>query len=315
MQLSRSLTSLSIAILAFTMFLVFASDSTQAQGQRFSSEVGWLDAITGTPEDVSESIIMPDSQTACFEVDAANGELEGFLLRTPGFFPPTVSLFDGDTLVETVPLAAGDSPFDLDAGVFFYGWTNTDGINVTKIQLDVIPTRLFVFEGIELSFFPEPVEPPVEPPAETCFDQLTNVKTEIENLLATATGRNANKLQSAFDCVCWIQDDSFWVQPSGDRLTAYGSNVFLGAAYTILYLERVDDPQADVIIDELINVLECVVDREIEFAIANDGAQQFIDKAVKFADLGDIIDDEFDNEVIASLAYRLAWLNAFYSTY
>ena len=155
----------------------------------------------------------------------------------------------------------------------------------------------------------------VEPPVETCFDLLTNVKLEVAALLETSEGHDAAYLQGALSCIQWSQHDCFWEQPSGDRLSIYGSSVFIGAAYTVSYLERVNDPQADVIIDDLLDVLECLVDNEIEYAIANGGRESFIERAVDFAELGEIIDDDFDNQVVATLAYKLAWVHAYYSTY
>jgi len=158
----------------------------------------------------------------------------------------------------------------------------------------------------------KPVEPVDDP---SCFELLGDVKSEIEDLLAVANAHDAKKLETALGCVCWMQDDVFWEQPSFNRLSNYGGSLFLGAAYTVKFLEKVEDPQADVIIDQLLDVLECIVDSEIEYAIANGGRDSFIDRAEDFAELGDIIEEDLDNEFIATLAYRLAWLNAFYATY
>ena len=317
MQLKRFLTSLPTAILAVTALLVSTAGSVQAQGLETISEADWLATLSGTPEAALDSLIEIDSFTACLELDPADGQLEGFFIF--GNPPLTITLFDGDEAVEILnpPLVTGVGILGEISGVGFFGrpfgWTNADGINVTKIQFDEPVVFDFPVLGrLDVSFFPGTAPPP---PAETCFDQLEDVKAATEALLATATDADAYRLQSAFDCICWIQNDAFWVQPSGDRLTSYGSNVFLGGAYTIAFLEHVSDPQADVIIDQLLDVLECLVDREIEYAIENGGRQANIDKAMDFADLGDIIDEEFENEVVASLAYRLAWLNAFYSTY
>jgi len=308
MQRFRS--SFSLCLLAFTIFLTAAASSAQAQVQRFDNANDWRAAITGVVSDGLGALTVVDDTTTCLELDPALGQFEGFLLQTNTFFPPTISLFDGDTLVQTVALMAGDSPFDLDDG-FSYGWINTDELEVTKIVIEDNTPGSLIINTFDISTIPDVVEPP----AETCFDELGAVKSEIEALLATATGDDALYLQCALNCICWTQQDCFWVQPSGDRLSVYGSSVFLANAYTVCYLERVADPQSDVIIDQLLDVLECIVDKEIEYAIANGGTQCYIDRAADYAELGDIIDDDFDNQVIATLAYRLAWLNAYYSTY
>jgi hypothetical protein len=242
-------------------------------------------------------------------------KLEGFHLSF-GESALRISLFDGDVLVDTFDV--DESNVFVGVGEVLFGWIAPEDLNVTRIEIDAIPFPGNVRSAavlIELcaTFLPCP-EPP-EPPTQTCFDQLDDVKAEVEALLATATDDDACLLQYALDCICWTQHDCFWVQPSGDRLTAYGGNVFLGNAYSILYLEHVSDPQADVIIDQLLATLECLVDREIEYAIANGGRQANIDKAMDFADLADVIDEEFDNQVIASLAFKLAWVNAYYATY
>ena len=158
-------------------------------------------------------------------------------------------------------------------------------------------------------------ETPAPEPA-TCFEMLTDVRIDVDALLATVDpdSSDAYFLDSAAGCLEWMQDDVFWEQPSANRLSRYGGSLFVGAAYTVLYLERVDDPAADIIIDGLLDVLECIVDNEIAYAIENDGHDCFIENAEYFADLAAIIDDDFDNEFVATLAYRLAWLNAFYST-
>lgn len=309
MQRNWSLTSLPIAILAFTMMLVSASSSAQAQGETFDNIPDWLAAITGTPTDALSSATILAPNTTCIELDPSQGQLEGYLIKTANVAPPIVSLFDGDTLVGTIN--HDSSPLFLDVFAFAFGFVNTDGLNVTKIVIEDNSPSPPSISCVDVSFTPNDVAPP----AETCFDQLADVKAEVEALLATSTGKDAHLLASVVDCICWTQHDCFWVQPSGDRLTAYGSNVFLGNAYSIAYLEHVSDPQADVIIDQLLDTLECLVDREIEYAIANGGREANIDKAMDFADLADVIDDEFDNQVVSSLAYKLAWVNAYYATY
>ena len=296
-------------------FLQFPEDGVIIPSLSFSSPLG-------------------DPQPLVLDLDPDLGKVEGLYLEGTGV---TISLFDGDTLLDTFtsafPVEDDSVPGIIVVRTPFpptnreFGFINTQGLNITRVELSGIDVSNLaeLSPGLDRDFigavirdlkvsFCEP-EPEPEPEIDTCFDQLADVKAEVEALLATSTGKDARLLASVVDCICWTQHDCFWVQPSGDRLTAYGSNVFLGNAYSILYLEHVSDPQADVIIDQLLAVLECLVDREIEYAIANGGRQANIDKAMDFADLADVIDDEFDNQVVASLAYKLAWINAYYATY
>jgi len=251
-----------------------------------------------------------------FTPNPENGELNGFCLRFANRIAD-VRIFDGDTLIDSITTTQGqDAP---DAPRTFICWENTEGVSVTHIEIensllsdDLALDPIAVFVVLEGKFV---FEPPAPEPA-TCFEMLTDVRSDVDALLAASDpyGSDAYFLDGASGCLEWMQDDIFWEQPSGNRLTQYGGSLFVGAAYTILYLEQVEDPAADDIIDGLIEVLECIVDNEIAYAIENDGHACFIENAEYFAELGEIIDDDFDNEVIATLAYRLAWLNAFYAT-
>jgi hypothetical protein len=244
---------------------------------------------------------------------AVLGTLQGvcFPLSTGG--PPgseiVFSVFEGNTVVETHTIASTNEDGRTESLEF--GWINNDNIDVSKFEFSLngeLGTVGFVING-QLAFGD------CEPQEQTCFEQLGDVKAEVQALLDQSTGHDAAYLAAAEDCITWMQNDDFWEQPSGNRLSVYGGSMFIGAAYTVAYLEWVDDPQADVIIDQLLDVLECIVDNEIAYAIANGGKQCFIERAEDFAELGDIIDEDFDNEFVATLAYRLAWLNAYYSTY
>ena len=250
------------------------------------------------------------------DIDAL-GPLEGvcfdYFVDTPGAII-VFNAFDGDTLVASIPLPATDLDDDGNFVSSVFGWQNTAGLNVTRFEFAVDGGDLiglpagFVGDG-QLAFGDG-----CDPPEATCFEQLGDVEANLAALVDTLSGDDAYFAACALDCVRWMQHDCFWEQPSGNRLSRYGGSLFVGAAYTILYLEWVDDPQADVLIDDLIGVLECIVDNEIAYAIANGGSQSFIDRAEDFAELGEIIDDDFENEVVASLAYRLAWIHAYYST-
>ena len=246
-----------------------------------------------------------------------NGALEGFVLSIRDQLAASrleISIFEGDKLLESFfveNLAENITGFvPEDPDTYAFGWINTNNLNATRVEIaEVGDGESLTLSNARFAFFdPEPV-------AETCFDLLTDVRLEVAALLATSEGHDAAYLQGALSCLQWSQHDCFWEQPSGNRLSIYGSSVFIGAAYTVNYLERVNDPQADVIIDELLDVLECIVENEIDYAIANGGRESFIDRAEDFAVLGEIIDGDFDNQVVATLAYRLAWVHAYYSTY
>ena len=266
-------------------------------------------------ENGTNNLFTDNRSPLVFDLNADLLPFEGFCFDYASDGEVTFSGFAGDTLVvtETMPATGVDFSF-----VENFGWRDTEGLGITRIEISVAvtaegETSTIVFGNGQVSFG-EICDPEPEPEPPTCFEMLGDVKTNTQALLPSLSGDDLYFAESALDCIWWMRSDSFWEQPSGNRLTRYGGTLFVGAAYTILYLEWVDDPAADVLIDELTEVLECIVDNEILYAIENDGDQCFIDRAEDFSELGDIIDDDFDNEVIATLAYRLAWLNAFYAT-
>ncbi len=256
MQLNRSLTSIPIAILAFTMFFVSASASAQAQGQLTYEPDDWIATLTGTPVDSLESLTLAGpgfiSLTACLELDPADGQLEGFLFWTRFVFPPTVSLFDGDTLVETVPFATGGPTFIGGPSGRVFAWTNTEGINVTKIKFDVENLGDDIDISIlETSYFPNVVEPPITTvpellipilidDIEELIDSNDNVKREgkkIQKLLNNAL-KDLNKrrfvdgvakLFDAMDQVSNLIDD-------GSISTEQGQPIVYALEQQILFL-------------------------------------------------------------------------------
>ena len=246
-----------------------------------------------------------------FNIDPANGVLNGFCLRYFNL-AADVRIFDGDTEIDSFTTVPGQ--FDSSEPETFICFEN-DGSNVTRIEIEPTPgqdmglSRFFVDSG-EFRF-----EEAV-PDLVTCFELLSEFRANVAALLGNSVPHSHDEylLENVLDCTDWMQQDVFWEQPSGNRLSQYGGTLFIGAAYTIAYLEHVEDPAADVLIDDLLDVLECLVDNEIAYAIANDGHTCFIERAEDFADLAAVIDDDFNNEVVASLAYRLAWLHAYYAT-
>ena len=278
------------------------------QGESFPASIPFLAADPGGYEFV-------------LRFDEASGPVNGFCLD---YFKSVqadfqVSLYDGDLLLET---------FDVDAGQptnsrLDFGYLNSEEFNITHVEFTFIPFD--VDSGAPDQPFPIPLAalifdvqiafcedlPPVEA---TCYDQLATLVAEIQAAADAADGRDARYYNAAAACAEYMQCEAFW-DDDFDRLSRYGGSLFIGGAYTIAYLERVDDPQSDVLIDKLLDVLDCIVDREIDYAIDNGGEACLIERAEDFADLAEIIDEDFDNQVVATLAYKLAWLNAFYSTY
>ena len=185
----------------------------------------------------------------------------------------------------------------------FFGFVAPAGTTFSSVKITAADGSTVAFDNVSTGNCPQVV---------TCFDQLTNVKIAIADLMVGAQGVELKRLQYAFDCVCIIQNPVYW--EGEDRLSRYGGNLFIGGAYTIAYLEWSGSTQVDPIIEDLLSTLNCIVDNEIAYAIANDGDSCLIENAEAYADVGDWIYEDFDLPVLTALVYRLAWLNAFYAT-
>lgn len=110
-----------------------------------------------------EAAVFLRGEKLIFDLDPTLGQFEGFFTKV---FNQDIrlSLFDGDTLVET--LDEPDfyiAPEDRFPGEF--GWVNTTGLNVTRIEVTSLSlfSGTFSFADLDLAFAPV-VEPPVVDP-------------------------------------------------------------------------------------------------------------------------------------------------------
>jgi len=87
------------------------------------------------------------------------------------------------------------------------------------------------------------------------------------------------------------------------------------AAYAICYLEHTGVEGTEDIVDRIIAKLDQIVDEEIDFAIENGGRSDFIERAEDLAEAAEWIDTDLDNPLVATIAYKLAWANAYLATY
>ena len=112
----------------------------------------------------------------------------------------------------------------------------------------------------------------------------------------------------------YAADDVFF-EEDGERLSAHGGSLFTYSAYAIYYLQASGADGTDELVEEILAKLDAIVDSEIEYAIANAGDSRLIERAEHLVDVAQFIDDDLGNEVVASIAYKLAWLNAYCATY
>jgi len=203
-----------------------------------------------------------------------------------------VSIFDGDTLIGQV---TGDDQS------FFAA----PGETITRI--DFVGALVC---DLQVAFCTDVPDPEVS--NQECFE---NIAAEVGALADAATDSNdAYALNVASAALSFSAKDKFY-EEDGNRLSRFGSNVFTGAAYAICYLEHTGVEGTEEIVDRILEKLEQIVDDEIAYAIENGGQPNFIERAEDFAEVAEWIDNELDNPFVATIAYKLAWANAYFATY
>lgn len=98
--------------------------------------------------------IAREDEPVSFDLDPTQGPLEGFCFRHFGN-SFQLTFFDGDTVVDTQTVFV-DELITIDDEAFF-GWTNTDGLNVTRIEMIALDpagdiVSLFFISNFQFSF-------------------------------------------------------------------------------------------------------------------------------------------------------------------
>lgn len=218
--------------------------------------------------------------------DPALGFVDGFSLgyaSTGGSF--CVELEDGTIIEEIIPAITGDPAIRE-----FIGWVNNTGMDVVEVivKLDEIPSvdspPGFILYGIDFSF--------KEPAVETCQSQLQDVIDALAlKLDSDVSDQDRFFLENAIYELECAQNPYFW--ETEDRLSDLGGIFFRHNFYATYFLGCVSDQElvADCLIG-IQDLLGCVVDAEIQFALENPDvntnllayAQEFEDYADAFAE-------------------------------
>lgn len=214
-------------------------------------------------------------------VDVAGGE------QSRNFF---ARIFNGDNLIGEVDRL---SP----------SFIAPPGQVITRVEF--LALRVF---DIQAAFGPNPA-------IESSQQDLIQITSEIADLVAaTSDPVDSFFLDRAENALTFATDDAFY-EEGGDRLSQFGANMFVGAAYSVLFLQRADVDGAEELVDRILETLDKIVDDEIAYAIENGGRPEFIDRAEDVVAIAEFIDDDLGNEFVATIAYRLAWINAYLATY
>ena len=324
------------------MLAVFAALPNFASAQSFVDETAWLDSLCG--QVVNDEldfgqvgvgfpleIVLPtawgmfDYSSAGFtgnngiEIDGDTGLLiddtpQLDLIPNPalgnvegisfGYFADagelSITLADGSTIVVPVPAAP---PTDR----AFFGWTNDTGQAVTSVSYVVLDTdtddQLAGFYAIGFSFGD------LKPTTPSCQDQLQSIVDALIVKLDSATGNDRGWIEAAiYELECAQNPLLFETE---DRLSDYG-NVFFGHNFHATYFLQCVSDQS-LVEDCLIsiqNLLACVVEAEIAFAIENpDVDANFLAYAEYFEEYAELYAD-YDLYLEAVLLYFYAWLFA-----
>ena len=242
------------------------SDSVDADSDfaavAFSASSGTNEA--GVSVTAIVSLLEPDAvaQPVVFTFNNPDrGLLSGFsfsLIRPDPDAPDVlISIFDGDTLLESFTVSGDAENIGLDDNgfeSFGFGFINDNEFqNITRAE--VLPIGGGDFNGVlitEAQFaFSD-----VEPVAETPFEQFTNVLIGLDVLLATTDSKKDSAfLRNAIRSIERLQRDFFREQPSSDNASINANSIFQGATQAVKFLQRVNDPQADVLTDEILDAL------------------------------------------------------------
>lgn len=260
------------------------------------------DVSGAAPEDRETSgISFPADTCLSLNLDTANnGPFEGFAFERAAFGTTvTVTLFDSNDNQIGVPIAI---PTDQD----FFGLI-CSGMDVSRIEYcgDADFANFYVADSFSFN--------PISDEGElTSQEKLQETIDDLTALLSVASQDDQFWIESAlFDLTC-AQDPTFFA--TENRLSEFGTGFFNRVFWATYALECVSD--GELVSGSLIQIqdlLSCVVDAEIDFALENPDANDclleyanfFEDYANQFADA------EFYLQAV--LLHFYAWVFAFFA--
>lgn len=192
---------------------------------------------------------------------------------------------DGDIAVSCAP--ASGSTFAI--GITTVTCTATDSsLNTATGSFDVIVTDLVVDDSVR--------------------DEVRAVADALRNIDGLSN-RDARRVERAILSLDRVDDDRFW-SDDGDSLTAENGYVALSKITTAIgQLERVQDPQVDLLVQDLLDQMRGLAQGSIDVAIDSYGNEFFIKWAESALQFGDFF-GEYGWDSSSAYLYRRAWLFA-----
>ena len=267
---------------------------------------------------IPASILDNGNTGVVFTPDPELGNIEGFCLEHTFSINACITIFDGDTVIDTVlppvfgvdPLDVGTGPvFDQEAETAVICWANTGGANVTRIEVTAFNAvdapfidGTILLTGSKFVFGDGSTEP-------TCQDQLQDLIDALNVKLDLATSYDRDWIELAIYELEWAQSPELW--ETSDRLSDLGTLFFGHNFHATYFLQCVSDQS--LVDDCLVNIqdlLGCVVDAEIEFALENpDVRTNLLAYAEYFESFADAFADA-ELYLQAVLLHFYAWLFA-----
>lgn len=308
-------------------FFAVGGDTPQAfgsfnfvDGAPFVGNPGIFENRTGVvnfpPTDFSNGepsvgILVYENPHFVINIDRSNGELEGFSFEYAGPSDSTAKLLDEDgNTLEEILLPASDPIAGFGGIPADFGWLNCTGLEVATIQICVEDgiedegsgSRIIRFNEFNFSFVDS-----FETPEPTCLDLIQGVIDELGVIRELASPTDQQFIDLAIYDLIAAQDPIFFDTP--DLLSDYGTGFFDNVFWATYFLEYVyEDDLVEGSLIAIQDVLSCVVENEIEFALENPEASSNL---IAYAEYFEAFADAYAEEGLylqAVLLHFYAWL-------
>ncbi len=224
-------------------------------------------AITAFASGGNRGGLSDETRSLDFDLDPTQDPIEGFCFKYIGN-SFQVSFFDGATLVETQSVDV-DGTITLADDPAHFGWTNTDSLNVTRIEViatDTTPDAaeiVFVLDG-EFSFGGScNVDP-------TPQELLEQVITNLTAIGPTGDCKDDNRISTALYYLNCAADPAYFDE--NGLLNENGCSYFWNMKKASKLLNRVEgNAEVDQALMDIQALLTDVVENELAAAIASGG--------------------------------------------
>ncbi|MEM9941959.1 MAG: hypothetical protein AAF939_10245 [Planctomycetota bacterium] len=217
-----------------------------------------------------------------FTLNPDLGDLEGFYFNHI-FGAVVVTMYDGDTVVDSFTTDLGDDPSNFSNPTVGFGWTNTDSLKVTKIRME------FTSLGTDVSDiaigFGEIAFDDGSCPSDDALDGILEVLDAVASIPPTGNRFEDFALAYATSAISEAANPDFFTEDG--LLTNQGQQIFSLLNQATRGLNWVSDPAAQTAIDDIQQYLSDIVQAEIDSAVAAEGVPFLINVAESYLGLAE----------------------------